>query len=260
MKPTIIVTSIALGGLLLLATACGGDSQETGADSDTTALPRVSSETTGALPTGVGLVGSNQQVGLWVTGVGEVTVVPDLALLSLGVEAEARTAAVARNQAAEAMQDIFDLLEDEGLADRDIQTGRFSIQPIRAPRERIITGYRVTNLVTIKVRDLDRLGPLVDGVTEAGGDLTRVQSISFTVDGPAPLQREARDKAMQNALEKAQQYANLAGVKLGKPLLIQERGGGGLRVPEPVARAFIEAAPLAPTPISPGETKVSVSV
>src|SRR4030043_173726 len=127
----------------------------------------------------------SQQVGLWVTGEGTVRATPDIVLLSLGIEAEASTVAQAQQDASEAMDGVMKALKSDGVADKDIQTQRFSIYPVRKwiedEQREIITGYRVTNVVIAKIRQVDKAGTIIDDVAEAGGDLTRIDSIGFPV-------------------------------------------------------------------------------
>ena len=204
---------------------------------------------------------SQQPLGVWVSGEGKVSVVPDIAVLSLGVEAQEMSVAQAQRQARQAMNEIMEALSDNGVAERDIKTQRFSIEDVWnwIDEERVFEGYRVTNLVTAKIRDLDNAGPIIDAVTEAGGDLTRINNLYFTIDDPTPHYTEARLLAMQDAMAKAQQMAQIAGITLGKPTYITE-SGGYIPVPTPYpARAMSEAG-AAPTPISPGETEISLTV
>lgn len=204
-----------------------------------------------------------QNTGIWVTGQGEVMAVPDIASLRLGVEARADTVAEAQAEASEAMNKVIEALKDNGVAEEDIQTQQFGTYPMTRWNERKdeeeIIGYRVTNMVVAKLREVDRVGEIIEAVSEAGGDLTRMQSISFTVGDPTPYYEEARSKAIENAKDKAAQLADLAGVELGKPTYISE---GPVYRPE-VPRYFpeIEEEMAAPQPpISPGELKITVSV
>ena len=113
-------------------------------------------------------------------------------------------------------------------------------------------------MVTAKIRDIDKAGATIDAVAEAGGDLTRIDSISFSVDDPSGYYEEARQKAMADAKAKGEQLAELAGVTLGKPTYISE---GSIYMP-PVTRGSVyeEAvgAPAPETPISPGEMEISL--
>jgi len=213
-------------------------------------------------PAGDGLVLSQQNTGIWVTGEGSVTVVPDIANLSLGVEAEAETVAQAQSEASSAMTAVTGELDAYGVDDKDIKTQRFNIQPMRRwieeKEEEIITGYRVTNTVAVKVRDVADTGSIIDAVAGDGGDNIRINNISFTVDDPSKYHQEARELAMADAETKAKQLADYAGVRLGTPTYINESGGF---IP-PVQFAFSEALaiPAPAPPISPGETEIRLTV
>jgi uncharacterized protein YggE len=217
-----------------------------------------------------------QTEGIIVNGVGRVSVTPDLALIRLGVEAQAEDVAAAREQAATAMQAIIDALKEAGVADDDIQTQYFNVQPIYHWEEQVtsegyrggrqvLDGYRVTNSVVAKVRDLSKVGEAIDGAIVAGGDVARVDSISFTLEDSSAAEAEARKLATQNAVTHAQQIAEAAGVSLGKPISISEAGGY-----YPVIKSFAEEAyargasmdfaEMPPTPIQAGELEVVVTV
>ena len=203
---------------------------------------------------------NSQYAGIWVTGEGEVTVVPDVAILSLGVEAQAVTVQQAMDEAAIAMDRVMAALRANGVAERDIQTQWFNIYPVREwidDGREILIGYRVTNMVSAKIRDVESTGSIIDRVAEAGGDLTRVQGVSFTVDDPSQYYGEARGKAIADAQAKAEHLAALAGVELGRPFYISESGG---YVPIYRDYAMLEAGAVPPTPISPGETEVTLTV
>jgi len=210
-----------------------------------------------------GIIYSQQQVGLWVTGKGKTTAAPDIVLLSLGIEAEAKTVAQAQRDAAEAMDGVMKALKTNGVADKDIQTQRFSIDPVRKwiedEQRYIILSYRVTNIVIAKIRQIDKAGPVIDAVAEAGGDLTRINDISFSIDEPTPYYKEARAKAIGDAMAKAEQMADVADIKLGKLLYISE----GAPVSPVVVRDYLfkaEGAAPSTTPISAGELEIQVTV
>ena len=207
---------------------------------------------------------SSQQEGIWVTGTGEVSVVPNIINLRLGIEAQEVSVAEAQTKASEAMTKVMAALTDNKVAKKDIQTQYFSIRQVtrwdRETEEEIVVGYRVTNMVTAKIRDMDKVGIIIDAVAEAGGDLIRIDSIAFSVDDPSDYYEEARQKAMADAKAKAERLAELAGVTLGKPTYISE----GIQIPPPIyPRAVYEEVPApvaAPPPISPGEMEVSLTV
>jgi uncharacterized protein YggE len=214
-------------------------------------------------PTTIGTVDINsQQTGIWVNGEGKVTVTPDIATLSLGIEAQAATVAEAQAQAAVAMAAVRTALTENGVADKDIQTQYFNIYQVTRwddnKNEEIVIGYRVTNMVTAKIRDVEQAGPVIDAVAAAGGDYTRINNISFSVDDPTPYYADARQKAMADAKAKAEQLADLAGVNLGRPTYISE---GTIYPPVVYRDAGMEAmAPAPTTPISPGEIDLSLTV
>jgi len=205
---------------------------------------------------------SSQQEGIWVSGQGEVTAVPDIATLRLGIEAKEATIAEAQTRATEAMNDVMAALTAKGVAENDIQTQYFSIREVtkwdRDNDEEVNLGYRVTNTVTAKIRDIDEAGSIIDAVAEAGGDLARVDGISFSVDDPSEYHEVARQEAMAEAKAKAKQLAELAGVTLGKATYISE----GISYPiAPREFAIMEeAVAAAETPISPGEMEISLTV
>jgi len=204
---------------------------------------------------------ASQQTGIWVSGTGEVTVTPDLAVLTLGVEAQETTVQAAQSEAADAMNAVMDALKSNGVADNDIQTQWYSISPVTKwddkTSEQITTGYSVTNTVTAKLRDISKAGTIIDAVTDAGGNLTRINGITFTVDNSTAYYSQAREKAMQDAAAKAQQLATLAGVTLGKVIYISESGS---YIPEPVPLSASAAGASVSTPISPGELDISLTI
>jgi uncharacterized protein len=168
----------------------------------------------------------NQTSGIWVTGEGKVTVTPDVAILSVGVETENSSVAQAQQQASVAMNAVLKALKDNGIADKDIQTQYFSISPVRNyvmnTGEQNITGYRVDNSLTVKIRKVDDAAKIIDAVTAAGGNNIVINSISFTVEDPTPSQKDAREKALDNAKMKAQEIATKAGLTLGEPTFLNE--------------------------------------
>ena len=203
-----------------------------------------------------------QPPGITVSGSGSAFGEPDIAVLSLGVEAQATGVAEARSQAAEAMDAMLDALKEGGVASEDIQTTRFSVQPRYdfTERRQILVGFTVTNMVTAKIRNIDDTGDLIDAAIEAGGDLARINNLRFTIDDPSALEDEARLEAMAEARSKAETLAQAAGVVLGSPRSISEGGG-----PVPIQFGGIEYSRLAAdeavaTSIELGELEVRVNV
>ncbi|MGH2545126.1 MAG: SIMPL domain-containing protein [Ardenticatenaceae bacterium] len=211
-----------------------------------------------------------QQSGIWVTGSAIINLAPDLAVLNIGVETTAPTVEEARAQAASAMDAIINALHARGIEDEDIQTQYFNIYPRYEDREVMengihrgkqeLVGYSVTNSATVKIRDLEAVGEIIDEVAAAGGDATRINGVNFTVEDPKAQESTLREMAVQDAMAKAQQFAELTGVTLGSLTFITEISGWS-----PVVQDFARAeAALAqgapPTPISPGQTQLSMTV
>jgi len=206
----------------------------------------------------------SQQTGLVVNGEGKVKAIPDLATLNLGIEAQADTVSEARTQAAEAMDNVMAALKAVGIVEKDIQTSQFSIYPVRQwnpeTGEETLVGYRASNMLNVKIREMAKAGEVIDSVVQAGGDLTQVQGISFSVEDPKPFQAQAREEAFDDAKAKAEQMAGLAGVKLSKPIFITESGYYyPVSVPMALAAKADEAG-FTSTSISPGEQEISVNV
>ncbi len=201
---------------------------------------------------------SQQNLGIWVNGQGTVNAVPDVAVLTMGVEVEAATVEQARAQAAASMNAVIAALKANGVAESDIQTQYFSIYTVRNYNDgkQEIIGYRVTNTVTASVREVDETGAVIDAAVAAGGDDIRVNSFYFTIDDIFAYQDEAREAAVADAKAKAQQLAELVGVSLGRVTYISESGGS---IP-PIYYDSRATEDGAATPISLGELEVNVSV
>jgi hypothetical protein len=242
------VAGLAIAAIIVSATGCVG------------ALPEGGSQVT--IPSPAGFF-SQQNTGIWVSGEGKVTVRPDVAILNVGIESQALTVTEAQQKAADAMTAVMDELERQGVAEKDITTQTLSVQPVKRWQDdqEILEGYLVTNMVTVKIRDVDNAGTVIDAVVQAGGDLIRVDGISFTVDDPTVYYGEAREKAMLDAKAKAQQLANAAGIKLGDPTYITESGAYiPYRYDYYLKGAESAPVPAATTPISPGEMEITLTV
>jgi hypothetical protein len=195
-----------------------------------------------------------------VTGTGEATAVPDIAIVSLGVTSLAPTATGALSANSDAMARIFALLRAEGVEDRDMQTGPFSLNPVWQhdddgevpPR---ITGYQVVNMLTLRVRQLDSLGALLDGLSREGAN--QIDSIAFDVSDPAAALAEARRAAVADARARAELYATAAGAKLGRVLTITEQG---MAMPMPDVAFRAAAIGAAPVPVARGESRIGAAV
>lgn len=195
-----------------------------------------------------------------VSATGTATAVPDVAQLSLGVEASETTSARVLASVAREMAQVFAVLDTAGIPDADRQTTGLSLTPIYAPnssgRSPRITGYTARNGLSVVIRDMSRLSAVVDAVTGAGAN--RLNGISFRVEDPEPLLDEARAEAAQAAAARAALYAEALGVSLG-PLLQLTEGGGAVR-PQPMMMRSEAAFVAASMPVAQGETTLSARV
>lgn len=195
---------------------------------------------------------------LTTSGTGTVAASPDLAVISLGVEVEAPTADRALRANSARMAVIFTALDESGIPKKDIQTSQLSIFPQRETSSTIenntlkITGFVASNLIQITVRDLPRLGLVLDGLTKAGAN--RMHGITFGLSNPEPTLDRARRMAVAEAIRKAALYADAAGLALGEILSIDE-GNGDTGQP-----AFRLAAMAEAVPIAEGEITLSATV
>ncbi len=155
------------------------------------------------------------------------------------------------------MNGVMQVLKASGIADKDIITSQFNIEQQTRWDDKqntnIVIGYQVTNIVTVKIRDISKAGSIIDAAAAAGGDLIRVNSISFTVDDPTPLLKIARDKAIQDAMDRAKQMAQTSGVTLGKLMYITEATPYLPYTDVNAKMSLAVPAAAALTPISAGE-------
>jgi uncharacterized protein YggE len=195
-----------------------------------------------------------------VTGEARVSVPPDLAEITAGVTSEAKTARDASEANNAAMGRVLLALKGAGIAEKDYQTSRLSLQPQSAPNRVSsgpiqITGYRASNNVTVRLRDVSKVAAVIDILVGAGAN--EIGGINFSVSEASKLLDDARTEAIADARRKAEIYAKAAGVTLGAPLSIDEGGGG----PIPMQfRKMAVSQMAAPAPIAQGEETLQVSV
>ena len=226
--------------------------------------------------------GSGDSTGIWVNGTGKATGDPDLGVLELGVEALADKASEARDMAAKAIDATVSMLKANNIQDKDLQTSQFSINPqydmqeirrctdglkedgkgteCRTAFARVLIGYQVTNLLTVKVRNLESMSSIIDGATEAAGNLVRINAVNFAIEDTKALFEVAREGAIADLIAKANSMATLSGVELGKLVFLSESGGA-----TPKSFARMEAAAFGfggdqSTSILAGELDVTVNV
>jgi len=192
-----------------------------------------------------------------VTGEATVSVAPDQAQIDAGVTSDAKTAREASEANNAAMSKVLLALKGAGIEEKDYQTSRLSLQPQYSQNRTgpsPITGYRASNRVTVRVRDVARVANLIDVLVGAGAN--DIGGINFTVTQASKHLDEAREKAIADARRKAEIYAKAAGVTLGEPLSISEEGA-----PVPMYRGGKMASPMAAgAPVAQGEETLSVTV
>jgi hypothetical protein len=191
-----------------------------------------------------------------VTGEANVSVPPDLALVDGGVTSEAKTAREATDANNTAMGKVLLALKIAGIDEKDVQTSRLSLQPQSAPNRagpNAIVGYRASNRVTIKVRNVSNVAAVIDTLVGAGAN--EIGGIQFMVSQASKLLDEVRDKAVADARRKAEIYARAAGVTIGAPLSISEQGNA-----PPMPHRKMSAGMAASAPVAQGEETLSVTV
>jgi uncharacterized protein len=193
-----------------------------------------------------------------VTGEAQISAAPDQAQIDAGVTSEARTAREASDANNAAMGKVLLALKGAGIDERDYQTSRLSLQPQYPPNRNTgpsaISGYRASNRVTIRLRDVTKVANVIDVLVAAGAN--EIGGINFVVSQPSKVLDDAREKAFADARRKAEIYAKAAGVTLGEALNISEGGGPG----PPIFRSKMAAPMAAGAPVAQGEETLSVSV
>ena len=194
-----------------------------------------------------------------VTGEGSAESAPDMATLTLGVVNEAEDAGAAMGMTSDAVEKILARLTEMGVEGRDVQTQNLMVNPVwsntqSSEMRNQITGFVATNTVTVRVRDLPRLGEVLDAVLTDGAN--EFNGLSFSIQEPEPLVKQARRAAVEDGIEKAQELAEAAGVTLGAVRSLSENGGGG------GGPIMMEMSParMKSVPIAEGEVSVNVSV
>ena len=198
-----------------------------------------------------------------ISATGEVTRVPDLAIISAGVQTLQPTATAAIEENANRMERVRAALKRAGIADKDIQTSTINLSPEyryvenQPPR---LTGYRATNNVNVKFRDLKRSGAILDALVAEAAN--QINGPSLTIDKPETAYDEARTKAIAVGQARAELYARALGKRVVRLLSVSE--GGGYRMPPPMPYAadavMVSAQRGAKTEIDPGTQELQVTL
>ena len=199
------------------------------------------------------------------SGEGTASAAPDMAVITSGVVTQAETARAALDANTEAMTKLIDSLKGAGIEPKDIATSGFSVQPRYVYQQRNdgtqepprISGYEVRNSVTVKVRDLAKLGGVLDKAVTEGSN--QIDNLSFDISKKDELLNEARKEALADARAKAELYAEAAGVKLGRLRELSEQAGH-FPPPRPMMMRMEAKAASADVPVERGEQEVTVNV
>lgn len=197
-----------------------------------------------------------------VTATANVDVVPDQASVSAGVQTDGKTAQEAMARNSELMRNVFATLAANGIPEKDIATTNLNLSPRydyeqRTNGQPLLVGYRASNQVTVKTRDLDGTGRLIDALLKGG--LNTINDVNFVVSEPEAAQAQARDAAIDKAMAKAQVMATSANVRLGRLLSLQEgTSASPIRYNEGMMAKSV-SADSAP-PLAPGEREIGATV
>jgi uncharacterized protein YggE len=192
-----------------------------------------------------------------VVGAGEVQGAPDTLNVNASIEFVAPDVSGAMNQTSDRQQAVIDALVGAGIDRKDISTSNVSLQPQFAGGDSTtIVGYRANNSIDIKVRKLDTASQTLASIINTGGDATRINSVNYSLDDDSQLVKDARARAFNDAKDRAQQYAQLSGLHLGKVVSITESGGSTPPTPLP----NFKGAEMAAVPVEPGQQTVNFSV
>ncbi|OGY44431.1 MAG: hypothetical protein A2729_02090 [Candidatus Buchananbacteria bacterium RIFCSPHIGHO2_01_FULL_39_14] len=206
---------------------------------------------------------SQQTYTITIDGEGKVTAIPDIAQISLGIQTDKSTVVQAQQENTDKMNKIIAELKKTGIDAKDIKTTNYSIYPrydwINGTQ--ILRGYTVSQNVSVKIRNLEKVGSIVDQAGNLGAN--EVGGLNFTIDEPEKLRQEAREIALANAKEKAEALAKVAGVKLGKLVSFSESGLTPMPIYRDYALKSLEAGlgGEAPAPaVEPGSQEIIVDV
>jgi len=204
-----------------------------------------------------------------VSGTGEIYAKPDLALVDFSVVTEDKTVSGAMSDNTEKMNSVIDYIKQQGVLDKDLKTTSFTIYPRYEWQEettcmiypcpegkRVLVGYEVSQTLEVKIRDMTKVGDIIQGATDSGAN--EVGDLQFTIDKEEELEKQARIEAIEDAKTKANELASQLGVKLARitnfnesnispiprPLFMEAVGGGETETPQ----------------IETGESKVAVTV
>jgi uncharacterized protein YggE len=196
--------------------------------------------------------GNQRQV--TVVGSGQVQGVPDTLTANVGIEFTAQDVTNAMNRTSDRQQAVINALAGAGVDRKNISTTEVTLQPQYNSSDNTITGYRANNSLQVKIHPADSASHVLAVIIGTGGDATRINSVSYSIADDSQLAKDARARAFQDAKNRAEQYAQLSGLRLDKIISISEASG---ITPAP---ALPRGAMSANVPLEPGQQTVSFSV
>lgn len=224
----------------------------------------------GPIPFSINSVNTNKTDFFTADGTGEESAVPDSATVYLGISSQGTTVTEAQNKANELSDKIIKSVKDQGIAEKDIKTTNYSVNPnygTGGPEPLIfpgngnqrITGYTVTQNFEVKVKPIDKVNSVVDAGTKAGANQVQGASFTFSDELLKTLEEKARKKAVNEAKQKAQSLANVAGIRLGRVVnVIESSSRPGIFPLRATAEKIDDSTNE--TNITPGENTVNVTV
>ncbi len=234
LRPLLLTTTLLLGAFAMTASA----------------------QTAGATP---GTLSADGTL-LSVSAQAQARRVPDVATISAGVVTQAADANSAMRANATQMDKVMDAIKAAGIAERDIQTSGIGVSPQYRYAENqppVITGYQASNNVNLKVRDIGRLGKVLDALVASGAN--QVNGPNFEIDEPESAYDEARRAALEKAQARARMYATALGLRVRRIVSISEGGGFTPPMPMPMM-AMARGKAESDTSVSPGETTLSANL
>jgi uncharacterized protein YggE len=265
--------SLAAIGLLLAAFVVvwliprgpqtGDAKTQTGTGSSSSLVNSQGNAPAGSQPGAPAMQSIGDQPRISVHGTGNISAKPDLVNLQVGVQVQKDKLQDAQSEATTKMDAVTQQLKSAGIADKDIATAQYSVEPVmnynNPNQPPVVIGFRVTNILDVKVRDISKAGKLIDDLIGSGANT--VYGLSFGFSDPSAIMRQAREQAVADARAKADQLAKLGNVTLGAPILIEDGGSNAPMPPVPMMDAAQKSmAAGSPTNINPGQQQIQVDV
>jgi len=214
----------------------------------------------GPIPLSISSVTTQKTDTFTVSGEGKVTMIPDIAVVNVGVTAQGASVSLVQQQLNKKMNAVIESVKRIGIDSKDIQTTNYNISPTYdyTNSSQRVTGYQANANLTMKVRKIDNANAVIDVAT--GNGANEVGGVSFDVDDKTKAENQAREQAVADAKSKAQTAAKAAGFHLGRVINYSEGGGAAPR-PIMMEKALSDSASSgSPTQIEPGSSELTVIV